>query len=201
MLRIAKHSVQGYAMGGFDGILGIGQEGRTSEGEQSALAALGVEQFSIWLSSRSGEDGMLVLGGAEPEFFALPLVSMPLADDKHWAVEMGELLVGGAALGACAAGTYCRAILDTGTSLITGPSASRWKGASTLVDVSASFASLYCHTARAAALRTPERRLSIFGAHHGSSSPPQAAPKRRMFRLQPPLHTSPQPPGRQPSLS
>lgn len=123
LLNIASHSVQGYAAGAFDGILGIGMEGRTNEGETAVLHSLGVQQFSIWLSSRSGEDGMLVLGGTDSQYHTGPFVNMPVADERHWAVTMDDVAVGGRSIGACEFGAPCRGILDTGTSLITGPSA------------------------------------------------------------------------------
>ena len=102
MLAMSSNSIQGYSLGSFDGILGIGLGRKDGEGEASPLDSLGVTRFSVWLSGRSGEDGALVLGGLRRELCATaePPHTMPVVSDTHWAVALSDVGVGGAPLGA-----------------------------------------------------------------------------------------------------
>ncbi|XP_012892758.1 PREDICTED: napsin-A-like, partial [Dipodomys ordii] len=67
-----------------------------------------------------GEDGgELVLGGSDPDHYVPPLTFIPITKPTYWQIRMQRVQVG-TGLTLCAQG--CAAILDTGTSLITGPS-------------------------------------------------------------------------------
>ncbi|XP_040833969.1 napsin-A [Ochotona curzoniae] len=110
----------------FDGILGLGFPSLAVRGVQPPLDAL-VEQglldkpvFSFYLNRdpEGPEGGELVLGGSDPAHYIPPLTFLPVTVPAYWQVHMQRMEVG-RGLTLCAQG--CAAILDTGTSLIAGP--------------------------------------------------------------------------------
>lgn len=116
-----------FALARFDGILGLGFPSLAVGGVQPPLDAL-VEQgllekpvFSFYLNrdSEGSDGGELVLGGSDPAHYVPPLTFIPVTVPAYWQVHMESVKVG-TGLSLCARG--CGAILDTGTSLITGPS-------------------------------------------------------------------------------
>ncbi|XP_040591998.1 napsin-A isoform X4 [Mesocricetus auratus] len=111
----------------FDGILGLGFPTLAVDGVQPPLDAM-VEQgllekpiFSFYLNrdTEGSDGGELVLGGSDPAHYIPPLTYMPVTIPAYWQVHMESVKVG-TGLSLCAQG--CGVILDTGTSLITGPS-------------------------------------------------------------------------------
>lgn len=115
-----------FALARFDGILGLGFPTLAVGGVQPPLDAL-VEQrllekpvFSFYLNrdSEGSDGGELVLGGSDPAHYVPPLTFIPVTIPAYWQVHMQSVKVG-TELNLCAQG--CSAILDTGTSLITGP--------------------------------------------------------------------------------
>uniref|UniRef100_A0A8C6GTK3 Napsin-A n=1 Tax=Mus spicilegus TaxID=10103 RepID=A0A8C6GTK3_MUSSI len=116
-----------FALAHFDGILGLGFPTLAVGGVQPPLDAM-VEQgllekpvFSFYLNrdSEGSDGGELVLGGSDPAHYVPPLIFIPVTIPAYWQVHMESVKVG-TGLSLCAQG--CSAILDTGTSLITGPS-------------------------------------------------------------------------------
>lgn len=116
-----------FALAHFDGILGLGFPTLAVGGVQPPLDAM-VEQgllekpvFSFYLNrdSEGSDGGELVLGGSDPAHYVPPLTFIPVTIPAYWQVHMESVKVG-TGLSLCAQG--CSAILDTGTSLITGPS-------------------------------------------------------------------------------
>ncbi|XP_036129946.1 napsin-A [Molossus molossus] len=111
----------------FDGILGLGFPILAVGGVRPPLDTL-VDQglldkpvFSFYLSRDpdAADGGELVLGGSDPAHYIPPLTYVPVTVPAFWQVQMKRVEVG-TGLTLCAQG--CAAILDTGTSLITGPS-------------------------------------------------------------------------------
>ncbi|KAM5209520.1 napsin-A isoform 1-T1 [Hipposideros larvatus] len=111
----------------FDGILGLGFPSLAVEGVQPPLDTM-VDQglldkpvFSFYLSRDPEvvDGGELVLGGSDPAHYIPPLTYVPVTIPAYWQIHMERVKVG-TGLTLCAQG--CAAILDTGTSLITGPS-------------------------------------------------------------------------------
>ncbi|XP_029782069.1 napsin-A [Suricata suricatta] len=110
----------------FDGILGLAFPVLAVGGAPPPLDAL-VEQglldepvFSFYLNRdpEAADGGELVLGGSDPAHYIPPLTFLPVTVPAYWQVHMERVKVG-TGLTLCAQG--CAAILDTGTSLITGP--------------------------------------------------------------------------------
>ena len=121
----------------FDGILGMGWEQISVDHVRPPFynafdqGLVPENLFSFWLnrdqssSSSSGGEGAspggeLVLGGVDPAHFVGTHTWLPVTRKGYWQVAMDDLLVGGAPAGKC--GTKgCAAIVDTGTSLLAGP--------------------------------------------------------------------------------
>ncbi|XP_017517064.3 napsin-A isoform X1 [Manis javanica] len=110
----------------FDGILGLGFPALAVKAVRPPLDVL-VDQglldkpvFSFYLNrdQETAEGGELVLGGSDPAHYIPPLTYMPVTTPAYWQIHMESVKVG-TELTLCAQG--CAAILDTGTSLITGP--------------------------------------------------------------------------------
>ncbi|XP_070258726.1 napsin-A [Myotis yumanensis] len=110
----------------FDGILGLGFPVLAVGGVRPPLDTL-VDQglldkpvFSFYLNrdTEAAEGGELVLGGSDPAHYIPPLTYVPVTVPAYWQIHMERVTVG-TGLTLCAQG--CPAILDTGTSLITGP--------------------------------------------------------------------------------
>ncbi|EGW13443.1 Napsin-A [Cricetulus griseus] len=116
-----------FTLAHFDGILGLGFPSLAVDGVQPPLDAM-VEQgllqkpiFSFYLNrdAEGSDGGELVLGGSDPAHYIPPLTFIPVTIPAYWQVHMESVNVG-TGLSLCAQG--CGVILDTGTSLITGPS-------------------------------------------------------------------------------
>jgi len=77
--------------------------------------------FSVWLDKnpKSGNGGELILGATDSSLYTGTINYTPLINETYWEIEMGVITVGGKAF-ACSGG--CHAVVDTGTSLIAGPS-------------------------------------------------------------------------------
>ncbi|XP_006868446.1 PREDICTED: napsin-A [Chrysochloris asiatica] len=110
----------------FDGILGLGFPKLAVNRVRPPLDVL-VDQglldkpvFSFYLNRNSEEadGGELVLGGSDPTHYIPPLTFLPVTIPAYWQIHMERVKVS-TGLNLCARG--CAAILDTGTSLITGP--------------------------------------------------------------------------------
>jgi len=114
----------------FDGILGMGWAqiavNRVSPPFYNAFEQGLVKEnvFSFWLNrdadSEHGPGGELVLGGVDPKHHVGEHTWLNVTREGYWQVAMDDVLVGGRSAGRCGAGG-CAAIVDTGTSLLAGP--------------------------------------------------------------------------------
>jgi phytepsin len=116
----------------FDGILGMGWEQISVDKVTPPFYNLVKQRlvkdnvFSFWLNrdedSDSGPGGELVLGGIDPEHHIGPHTWLNVTREGYWQIAMDDVLLGDASSGHC--GTKgCAAIVDTGTSLLAGPTA------------------------------------------------------------------------------
>ncbi|KAA0873567.1 hypothetical protein EYC94_25930, partial [Enterobacter hormaechei] len=60
-------------------------------------------------------------GGADPKHFKGNHTYVPVTQKGYWQIEMGDFFLGGFSTGVCEGG--CAAIVDSGTSLLAGPTA------------------------------------------------------------------------------
>ncbi|XP_058136663.1 napsin-A isoform X2 [Dasypus novemcinctus] len=115
-----------FTLARFDGVLGLGFPALAVGGARPPLDVL-VDRglldrpvFSFYLNRdpEEADGGELVLGGSDPTHYIPPLTFVPVTVPAYWQIRMERLQVA-TGLTLCARG--CAAILDTGTSLITGP--------------------------------------------------------------------------------
>ncbi|XP_041028254.1 aspartic proteinase-like isoform X2 [Juglans microcarpa x Juglans regia] len=111
----------------FDGILGLGFRemavGLVTPVWYNMFEQHHISQkmFSFWLNrdptSRLG--GEVVFGGLDWRHFRGDHTYVPLTRNDYWQIEMGDILIENDSTGLCRYG--CAAIVDSGTSLIAGP--------------------------------------------------------------------------------
>ncbi|XP_010890324.1 nothepsin [Esox lucius] len=118
-----------FVMAKFDGVLGLGYPSLAEEVGNpvfdSMLNQKSVNQpvFSFYLSKSKltgDHEGELLLGGIDETLFTGPINWNPVTVKNYWQIKMDGLEVQGAS-SFCPHG--CQAIIDTGTSVITGPTA------------------------------------------------------------------------------
>ncbi|PNY10559.1 aspartic proteinase oryzasin-1-like protein [Trifolium pratense] len=111
----------------FDGILGLGFQD-ISVGKVTPVWYNMIEQgqildkvFSIWLNKdpMAEKGGEIVFGGMDKSHFKGDHSYFPISQDGYWQIEVGDILLGNNTTGLCEGG--CAAIVDSGTSLIAGP--------------------------------------------------------------------------------
>jgi hypothetical protein len=75
-------------------------------------------QFAFYLSATDGSQGELTLGGYDENHFEGELTWVPLISETYWEVKLDNLMLGGKRVT-----NATKAVLDTGTSILAGPSA------------------------------------------------------------------------------
>ncbi|XP_075046852.1 cathepsin D-like [Mixophyes fleayi] len=112
----------------FDGILGMGYPTISVDGVlplfdnimRQKLVAKNVFSFYLNRDPTAPIGGELLLGGTDPKYFTGDFHYLNVTRMAYWQIKTDEVRVG-SQLTLCKGG--CQAIVDTGTSLITGPSA------------------------------------------------------------------------------
>ncbi|KAG6646847.1 aspartic proteinase-like isoform X1 [Carya illinoinensis] len=116
-----------FVLAKFDGILGLGFQ-EISVGDAVPVWYNMVQQglvkeevFSFWLNRDpdATEGGEIVFGGVDRKHFKGNHTYAPVTEKGYWQFEMGDILVGNQSTGVCKGG--CAAIVDSGTSLLAGP--------------------------------------------------------------------------------
>ncbi|KAJ8752228.1 hypothetical protein K2173_003864 [Erythroxylum novogranatense] len=111
----------------FDGILGLGFQ-EISVGDAVPVwynmmqQGLVQEQiFSFWLNrnEESRDGGEIVFGGVDEDHYKGKHTYVPVSRKGYWQFNMGDFLIGNQSTGVCEKG--CAAIVDSGTSLLAGP--------------------------------------------------------------------------------
>ncbi|MBN3277068.1 PEPA protein, partial [Polyodon spathula] len=109
----------------FDGILGLAFPSIAS-GEATPVfdnmmdqGLLSQNLFSFYLSPNSQSGSVVTFGGIEESYFTGNINWVPLTSETYWQIKVDYIQVNGRTV-ACA--QSCQAIVDTGISLIAGPS-------------------------------------------------------------------------------
>jgi len=112
----------GYALGKFDGILGMGFQNISVDHIPTVFQTLvkegAVKQglFGFYLGNNM--PGELTLGGTDSNHYTGDLQYVPVTSDTYWATKLDSLDYNGKPVT-----TTTKVILDTGTSILAGPSA------------------------------------------------------------------------------
>jgi len=137
-----------YSMGKFDGILGLAFPSIAVEKIEPIWVTMFKEGlvkepvFSFFLGKEDGQDGELVFGGYDKKHIASgdpeDVQWIPLESEDYWTVKLGEISIGGSSFGQ---GDKC--IVDSGTSLLAGPTAAVGKIAKSIGAIKVPFRPLW----------------------------------------------------------
>ena len=119
----------------FDGICGMGLPGiavdkvTTPFQQLMSLGKLSDDSFSFYLSSQGKPSSVMTLGGTNPQYYTGDFTYLPtqkfLGNAGYWLVYSDDIKVNGQSQKSCTgflSGGHCKMVVDTGTSVITGPS-------------------------------------------------------------------------------
>ncbi|XP_053181165.1 pepsin A-like [Scomber japonicus] len=107
-----------------DGILGLAFQSIASDNvvpvfyNMVSEGLLPQPMFSVYLSRNSEQGSEVVFGGVDYSHFTGQITWIPLTSATYWQIKMDSVTINGQTV-ACSGG--CQAIIDTGTSLIVGP--------------------------------------------------------------------------------
>ncbi|XP_052337476.1 pepsin A-like isoform X1 [Oncorhynchus keta] len=107
-----------------DGILGLAFPNLAASGatpifdSMMTQGLLSQSLFSVYLSRNSAEGSVLSFGVIEPSYYTGQITWIPLSVMTFWQITMDSVTINGNTV-ACNGG--CQAIIDTGTSMIVGP--------------------------------------------------------------------------------
>lgn len=111
-----------YKIGKFDGILGLAfpilsvNHVPTVFEQMFAQGLVAKNEFSFYLGTESGMKGELLLGGVDTNYYTGEMTYTPLKSETYWEVKLDKLTIGGVDYG-----VGDNAIVDSGTSILTGP--------------------------------------------------------------------------------
>merc|ERR1712159_74410 len=109
-----------YAIGKFDGILGMGWDRISVDGVMTPVhnlinsGELSEPVFAFYLGDSA--PGTLIMGGTDSSHYTGDFAYVPLKSEDYWRIELDDLKVGGTSMTTCKT-----AIVDSGTSLLAGP--------------------------------------------------------------------------------
>jgi len=125
-----ERAIGGVFMSGpFDGIMGLSFPKLSASKyplfmdtviKQEVLAT---NQFSFFYADASNLKSSVSFGEPNKKLYTGPIFWVPVSRPMYWEVAMPAIRVNGVAMGLCSEATPCRAVLDTGTSFYTGPTA------------------------------------------------------------------------------
>uniref|UniRef100_A0A8C3T1I1 pepsin A n=1 Tax=Chelydra serpentina TaxID=8475 RepID=A0A8C3T1I1_CHESE len=109
----------------FDGILGLAFPSIASSGATPVFdnmmneGLVSQDLFSVYLSSDEQSGSFVMFGDIDSSYYSGSLNWIPLSAETYWEITMDSITMNGETI-ACSSG--CQAIIDTGTSLLAGPS-------------------------------------------------------------------------------
>jgi|EP00945_MAST-04E_sp_MAST-4E-sp1_P000897 cathepsin D len=90
---------------------------------------LATNMFAFYYSKLPRQESALFFGGPDPEFYTGKITWIPVMKQFYWEIRLQDIYVGDTPMNFCSpGGSYttdeagCKIVLDTGTSLIAGPS-------------------------------------------------------------------------------
>ncbi|XP_031659571.1 pepsin A-like [Oncorhynchus kisutch] len=107
-----------------DGILGLAFPNLAASGATPIFDSMMIQGllsqslFSVYLSRNSAEGSVVSFGVIEPSYYTGQITWIPLSVMTFWQITMDSVTINGNTV-ACNGG--CQAIIDTGTSMIVGP--------------------------------------------------------------------------------
>ncbi|XP_069486078.1 pepsin A-like [Ambystoma mexicanum] len=108
----------------FDGILGLAYPSVSSSGATPVFdnmmkeGLVSKDLFSVYLNKIEGAGSVITFGEIDPAYYTGDINWIPLTSQTYWEIKIDKVIINGATV-ACNAG--CSAIVDTGTSLLSGP--------------------------------------------------------------------------------
>ncbi|KAG9350356.1 hypothetical protein JZ751_026711, partial [Albula glossodonta] len=108
-----------------DGILGLAFPSISASGATPVfdnmmnMNLVSQDLFSFYLTSKSESGSVVTFGGIDHSYYTGSITWIPLSSETYWQISMDSVTINGQTV-ACNGG--CQAIVDTGTSLIIGPS-------------------------------------------------------------------------------
>merc|ERR1711934_185262 len=111
----------GYSIGKFDGICGMGWDSISVDGVQTPVQALVASGempepvFGFYIGDN--KDGELTIGGVNSNYFTGDFTYIPLKDKSYWEIALGGVKLNGNSVDS----ETVNAIVDSGTSLLAGP--------------------------------------------------------------------------------
>jgi len=122
--EVTKEPGVAFVAAKFDGIMGLAFDTIAVTGAPPVFYNM-VDQnqldepsFAFYLNRKVGGDGELVFGGVDPDHYTGDFTYVPLTNKTYWEFQMDSLSIGSDSY--C---SDCRAIADSGTSLLAGPTA------------------------------------------------------------------------------
>eukprot|EP00357_Protocruzia_adherens_P007535 CAMPEP_0115043322 /NCGR_PEP_ID=MMETSP0216-20121206/46804_1 /TAXON_ID=223996 /ORGANISM="Protocruzia adherens, Strain Boccale" /LENGTH=264 /DNA_ID=CAMNT_0002425629 /DNA_START=510 /DNA_END=1304 /DNA_ORIENTATION=- len=116
--------------GEFEGILGLAYPELANRYDPifdtvMSQGLLGKNQFAFYFRTIHDHQSTIIFGEPDPRYYKGNILWVPVVRKMYWEIEMDDILLDNSSRDLCnsdEAETRCRAVLDTGTSLIAGPS-------------------------------------------------------------------------------
>jgi len=124
--QITNEEGEVFVSGKFDGILGLSFPALSAAGYTPVFdnivkqKLLTKNMFSFYYSLLPRDDSAIVLGKPAPELFTPPLTFIDVSREFYWELSLIDIKIGDEPQNVCPDGP-CRVVVDTGTSLLTGP--------------------------------------------------------------------------------
>lgn len=117
-----------FLTGKFDGILGLSFPALSAAGYTPVFdniikqKLLTDNMFSFYYSKLPADNSAVVLGKPSPDLYTGDITFLDVSREFYWELQLRDIKVGGREQNVCPNGP-CKLVVDTGTSLLTGPSA------------------------------------------------------------------------------
>jgi len=116
-----------FVQGKFDGILGMSYPALSATHYSPVFDNIINQRllknniFSFYYSKLPQQNSAVILGNPTDSFYSGDLSFVEVSKQFYWEVKMKDIKIGDKSMGVCRNGP-CKAVVDTGTSLLTGPS-------------------------------------------------------------------------------